>query len=53
MFAHLSIFYGWVRIHDPVEKTWMFVFIYRVVMNLYGIDSVFSIGRSKKRIHNK
>ena len=28
MFVHLSIFYGWVRIRDRVEKTWMFVFIW-------------------------
>jgi len=27
MFVHLSIYYGWVRIRDRVEKTWMFVFI--------------------------
>jgi hypothetical protein len=27
--------------------------LFSLVMNLHGIDSIFTVDRSKKRIHNK
>ena len=39
MFVHLSIFYGWVRIRDRVEKNWMFVFI-QLCIDSYSVFTV-------------